>query len=87
MGKLPFFSRKLKNAIKFLLFREDNPKHKVAEGCTTVEFLLMCMAVWVGVASATVFFGYVYFGVPGSLLTYILVSVASLEIPHIIWDR
>ena len=74
------------HVIKFLLFREDNPKHSVWQDFDAVDYAIV-MPFGTILLAAFVFAGYVYFGTVGFFAAYITSSVLAIEIPHCIFDR
>ena len=82
---LKILARKLRNTLKFLLFKEDKPKHRVMKNLNPglivlIPFLCLLLGfsglvVWV----KTTFLGF--------LAYYVIVAVTTLEILHCLYDR
>ena len=71
--------------LKFLLFREDDPKHRVFD--VQPIHLAFLMPIPLGLCAFAVLVGWFYFGALGSLAMYLLCAVLTLEVPHCICDR
>ena len=73
-------------AVKFLLFMEDYPKHRVAENLHPIHAVLTffyCL-----LAPSLVFFAtFTRFGLIGTILAETLLLVFTLEAFHIAFDR
>ena len=77
---------KLRKLLKFLLFKEDEPKHGIWTDFNPVHLALVLpfsIAPAVGLACI----GYLIGGVIGFFAAYIVASVLVIEIPHCIFDR
>ena len=76
----------VKNLIKFLLFMEDQPKHKVWDNFNALH---MAVVLPLSIIPYAVFIvaGYALFGVVGFFVAYVAGSVLAIEIPHCIFDR
>jgi hypothetical protein len=72
--------------IKFLLFREDQPKHSVWQDFNPIHMAIV-MPLSVILLGVLVSVGYFAFGVPGFFVAYICATVLALEVPHCIFDR
>jgi len=88
---LSFFRKKL-NAIiannpklKFFLFMEDDPKHKVMQNINLV--LLAFFGVLNFVVGASAFFVFACFGLPVFMAYYVGMMVTAIEVLHYIYDR
>lgn len=78
--------RRLVHLVAFLLFKEENPKH----GCWT-EFSPAGLAVYILavplVCTTLLIAGWMYGGVPGVLIAYVIDCVLPLELLHCLFDR
>lgn len=76
----------LKRLVKFLLFREDHPKHFVWADFQPIHLALVlpfAVAPSVGLVIA----GFKFGGILGFFACHVLASVLPLEILHCIFDR
>lgn len=80
-------SDRLKTVIKFLLFREDTPKHAVIGPADTVTLFFASLGLILAVSVSLIFWSYYLFGVAGFLGAYIIAAVLPLEILHCLYDR
>lgn len=76
--------QRLRRLVKFLLFREDFPIHRVFD-VSPVYVGLLCVPILVLVGLLVL--GYVGFGVVGFLFCYVGVCILAIEVPHCIFDR
>lgn len=77
---------RLRNAIKFLLFREDNPK----QGCWANFNPVGLAAYLIGATIpciALLLLGWMYGGVLGFIIAYVIDCVVPLELMHCAFDR
>lgn len=77
---------RLRNAIKFLLFQEENPRqgcagnfHPVWIAVYLIGLMLPCIVL--------LLLGWMYGGVLGFIIAYVIDCVLPLEILHCIFDR
>jgi hypothetical protein len=83
--KAASLQKKLVVVVKFLLFMEDDPKHKIIDNILPLALFL---GIIVGVAAFMLLFAFLYYGVIGFLMTYVFaVAILPLEILHCIYDR
>jgi len=85
-GRASSYLRTLKRAVKFLLFREDDPKHEVAKDLQPIH-LAVLLPLPVGLVAISILVGFMYYGATGALAAYLSVCLLVLEIPHCIFDR
>lgn len=78
--------RRLVNLLKFLLFREDNPKHNIWQDFSPLDLALL-FTFEIPLSIAFVIYGFVFFGVIGFFVAYITFALLAIEIPHCIFDR
>ena len=78
--------KKLVNAVKFLLFREDYPKHRIWETFSWIHLASILPAMIVS-GIVFIYLSFLYYGVLGFIYAYIIASVLPLEIFHCIFDR
>ena len=74
------------NLLKFLLFREDQPKHKVWDNFNVLHAAFV-LPLSVILYAAFVAVGFAFFGIVGFFVVYVAGAVLVLEIPHCIFDR
>ena len=73
------------HTVKFLLFMEDNPKHKVMEDIDPVVLAFLPVAILLlGIAGQVIFS---YFTIFGFLLYYVGVLIVILESLHFTFDK
>jgi hypothetical protein len=77
---------KLRILLKFLLFREEMPKHFVWADFEPVHVAII-LPLAMALPIALVLVGYLFFGIVGLFVAYIATSVLVIEIPHCIFDR
>lgn len=78
---------KLPKWLKFLLFQEAHPTHKVVKSSNVISFLII--AVW-GLPFALMplaLISFQQYGILGLAIFYFVVHAATIEIPHVLLDR
>lgn len=83
--RLLYRVRKLKTVLKFLLFREDNPKFGLWSDCEPLHLALV-VPFFVYVASLLSLYGYVFLGVVGFCLGFCLGLLFPIEVFHCILE-
>jgi hypothetical protein len=84
MASSPTFSARLKTVIKFLLFMEDQPKHRVAEEISPALLMLLPNFLFiVGCISFTT----LQYGFHMVILAFASVLLGFLETFHCVFDR
>ena len=78
--------KKLRILLKFLLFREDEPKHSVWTDFNPIHLALV-LPLSIAPAVGLTLIGYLFFGVVGFFVAYATAIVLVIEIPHCIFDR
>ena len=80
---------KLRNLMKFLLFMEDDPKHRCVVDLNPIDMasLVFVLALSVMFSIGLMLVGFKLFGIAGFFAAYIIASVLPIEIPHCIFDR
>jgi len=78
---------RLVNAIKFLMFREDIPKHHVIQNIPLIIALCASVVPATWILSGLLFTALQYYGMLGFLLGYVAITLALIEVPHCILDR
>ena len=73
------------NAVKFILFREDFPKHRVIENITPLYVIMVFYACLFAGFLGFMVLAYATF--LGFIVYYATVSVAVLEILHHLYDK
>lgn len=87
MVALSLFLLRLKRLFKFMLFLEDNPKHKVLETVSASVSLILFVSVSPWFIAYTAFHIFAMFGVL-PVITFLLgCNVCWLEILHFTCDR
>jgi hypothetical protein len=76
--------RRLLNVWSLLLDRNPDPKHRVAENIDLIHYGLWLL---VALETAFVFWTFLWFGFLAALLAYAAVVLATVEVPHLLWDR
>ena len=71
--------------LKFLLFREDDPKHRVFD--LEPWHMALMITLPLGACAGGILVGWFYGGALGALVMYLAVCLFVLEVPHCICDR
>jgi hypothetical protein len=88
-GRLDGWTSGLKKAIaiiKFLLFKEDNPKHFVWKDFEPLHLALI-LPLLIVPSIGFIVLGYLSFKVIGFVASYIIATLLPLEVFHWIFDR
>jgi len=73
------------NAVKFILFKEDKPKHRVFENLSPLHALAaFYLSLFLGAFGFVVF---VHTSIIGFVAYYVVVAIAVLEALHYLCDR
>jgi hypothetical protein len=73
------------NAVRFILFMEDFPKHRIIEDINIGLVALLSIACLAAGIGGFTLWG--YFGLIGFVLYYVVLSLTLLETAHCLFDR